>query len=303
MTRQLLTGLALARVGCRAPLALKADQDWWDTALAAGVLGVAVAGDRIDADGDGDGDAQLNWLPVTANDSHRAVLLSESEQGIRVALLADQAGPWPSLRVIGAELSDSDAADATAAVALATWHARHPRCPSCGGATEMHEAGWARICLQDASVHYPRTDPAVIVLVRDADDRALLGRRADWPTNWFSTLAGFVEAGESAEQAVAREIAEEAGVHVLPESLVYRGSQPWPFPSSLMLGYHAWVAGSAPTTTPDLDEIAEVRWLTRAELAAGAADGTVRVPPPVSIARHLIEDWFGDRLPSDWSRP
>jgi len=299
MSRQLLTGLALARAGSRAPLELKTNPEWWNTALAAGALGVAVAGDRIDADGD----AQLNWLPVTESDRNRAVLLSESDRGIRVAVLADQAGDWPSLRVVGAELADSEVADATAAVALAHWHARHPRCPRCGGVTEMHEAGWARICLQDESVHYPRTDPAVIVLVRDADDRALLGRRADWPANWFSTLAGFVEAGESAEQAVVREIAEEAGVQILPESLEYRGSQPWPFPSSLMLGYHASVAGSAPTTTPDLDEIAEARWLTRAELAAGAADGTVRVPPPVSIARHLIEDWFGDRLSSDWSRP
>jgi NAD+ diphosphatase len=299
MTGRLLTGLALARGDSRAPLELKNNPNWWDAALAAGTLGVAVAGERIDADED----ARLNWLPVTEGDRGRAVLLSASAEGIRVALLTEEAGPWPSLRVVGADLADSDAAAATAAVALASWHARHPRCPRCGAVTEMHEAGWARICPQDASVHFPRTDPAVIVLVRDEDDRALLGRRADWPVNWFSTLAGFVEAGESAEQAVAREIAEEAGVSILPESLDYRGSQPWPFPSSLMFGYHARVAGSAPATTPDLDEIAEARWLTRAELAAGAADGSVRVPPPVSIARHLIEDWFGDRLPSDWSRP
>ncbi len=299
MTGSLLTGLALARGGCRAPMELKADPDWWARALAAGALGVEVSGDRIDVDGD----ARLNWRPVGAGDLDRAVLLSESDRVIRVAVLAERAGAWPSLRVVGAELQDSEVADATAAVALATWHSRHPRCPRCGGPTGMHEAGWARICLHDQSVHYPRSDPAVIVLVRDAEDRALLGRRADWPPNWYSTLAGFVEAGESAEQAVAREIAEEAGVEILPESLDYRGSQPWPFPSSLMLGYHAWVADSAPATTPDLDEIAEARWLTRAELAAGAADGTVRVPPPVSIARHLIEDWFGDRLPSDWSRP
>ena len=145
------------------------------------------------------------------------------------------------------------------------------------------------------------TDPAVIVLVRDPDDRALLGRRADWPETWFSTLAGFVEAGESVEHAVQREVFEESGVRVSPAKLAYRGSQPWPFPNSLMLGFHAWsVDGDEPT--PDGAEIVEARWFTRAQIAELGARGAVRIPPQVSIARHLIEDWFGGALDASWSR-
>jgi NAD+ diphosphatase len=179
------------------------------------------------------------------------------------------------------------------AVGLANWHAAHPRCPRCGAATEPVAAGHLRRCPKDGSEHHPRTDPAVIMLVTDAEDRALLGRHIQWPAPLFSTLAGFVEPGESAEDAVAREVLEEAGIVV--EAVGYAGSQPWPFPSSLMLGFRARAHGS-PEPVPDLTEMAEVRWFSRAELATEFAAGSVLLPPRASIARRLIEDWFGGPL-------
>ncbi len=208
---------------------------------------------------------------------------------------------WVGLREIGAGLADRDAALVATTLALANWHASHRHCPRCGSGTQIVNAGWARQCPTDESIHFPRTDPSVIMLVRDDEDRALLGRREDWPPGWFSTLAGFVEAGESAESAVVREVAEETSVLVDPESLVYLGSQPWPFPSSLMLGYHA----RALDTRIDVDgeEISEARWFSREGLAAACADGTVRLPPSVSISRRLVERWYGDELPSTWARP
>jgi NAD+ diphosphatase len=137
------------------------------------------------------------------------------------------------------------------------------------------------------------------VLVRDEHDRALLGRQARWEKGWFSTLAGFVEPGESAEDAVRREVAEESGVRV--GEVVFLGSQPWPFPSSLMFGYHAWATD--PSIEVDGTEIEEARWFSRDELAAACREGSVSLPPAVSIARRLIERWYGDELPGDWSRP
>lgn len=210
---------------------------------------------------------------------------------------------WADLRAAGHRLDDRDAGLMVAAVALDNWLRTHRRCPRCGAPTEPVQSGWARRCPSDGSDHFPRTDPAVIVLVRDRDDRALLGRQGRWAPGWFSTLAGFVESGESAESAVRREVREESGVVVAsgPEDLAYLGSQPWPFPSSLMLGFHAWT--DDPVTEPDGDEIAEVRWFSRDELAAACEAGDVRLPPAVSIARRLVERWYGDTLPGDWSRP
>ena len=240
---------------------------------------------------------------------HTLVLLAvESDIPIVAALVArevevelPQAERWGDLRELGAVLSDADAGLLVTAIALAHWHASHQHCPTCGRAVTVANAGWAGVCPEHGEQH-PRTDPAVIVLVRDADDRALLGRRGEWTQGWYSTLAGFVEAGESAEQAVAREVAEESNIAVDPTSLVYLGSQPWPFPRSLMLGYHAFTA-DASTAKPDGDEITEVRWFTRDELAAGCATGEVRIPPRVSVARRLIERWYGAELPGEWSRP
>jgi NAD+ diphosphatase len=209
---------------------------------------------------------------------------------------------WADLRGVGAELDAKDAGLMVTAVALDNWQRTHQRCPRCGTPTDFHAGGWSRRCPADATEHFPRTDPAVIVLVRDRDDRALLGRQGRWAEGWFSTLAGFVESGESAEAAVRREVREESGVVIAdgPDDIRYLGSQPWPFPCSLMLGYHAWA--DDPTVVVDGEEIVEARWFTREELAAACSVGEVRLPPSVSIARRLVERWYGAELPGDWSR-
>ncbi|KQY48216.1 hypothetical protein ASD18_08675 [Cellulomonas sp. Root137] len=199
---------------------------------------------------------------------------------------------WTALRDIGADLSAQEAGLATTAVALDAWHARHPRCPRCGAETRVAQSGWTRVCVVDGSEHYPRTDPAVIMAVVDADDRILLGHAAHWPAGRWSTLAGFVEAGESLEHAVRREVAEETGVVVGDVS--YRGSQPWPFPASLMIGFRA----QAESTDVHVDgiELTEARWFSRAGLADAVRTGDVIPPGRASIARALVEEWFGGPL-------
>lgn len=189
-----------------------------------------------------------------------------------------------TIRDVGATLSDRDAGLYVSGVALANWHATHRRCPRCGEPTAPVAGGWVRRCIADGSEHFPRTDPAVIVLIHDGGDRCLLGRQPSWPRGRYSTLAGFVEPGESLEQAVVREIREEGSVDV--GDIVYRGSQPWPFPASLMLGFEARVVGGEAAVGDD--ELEEVRWFTRADLRSG----TPLLPPPASIAHWLITNWL-----------
>ncbi|MEU4699460.1 NAD(+) diphosphatase [Nonomuraea dietziae] len=205
--------------------------------------------------------------------------------------------PFPAgLREVGALLGDRDAGLLVYAVALEAWHTTHEYCPRCGSRTKVEAGGHIRVCPKDNSQHFPRVDPAVIMLVRDERDRCLLARGPQWPEGRLSILAGFVEPGESLEHAVIREVAEEVGVNVVNPR--YLGSQPWPFPRSLMLGFFA--EATSTEITCDLAEIAEARWFTRAELLAALRSGEVRLPPPVSIARRLIETWYGDHLTGDW---
>ena len=203
---------------------------------------------------------------------------------------------WAALREAGADLPARDAGLATMAVALDEWHGRHPRCPRCGAPTVPAQAGWIRVCTADGSEHYPRTDPAIIVAVVDDDDRLLLGHNAAWPAGRYSTLAGFVEAGESAEHAVAREVAEETGIVV--DRVDYRGSQPWPFPASLMLAYRAHAASTL--VRVDGVEVTEARWFSRADLEAATRTGDVLLPMRTSVAYALVTDWFGAPLPTRW---
>ena len=197
-----------------------------------------------------------------------------------------EADRWASLRDVGAALSDRDAGLATTAVGLAAWHRSMVHCPRCGADLLVEESGWLLRCPLDASAHYPRTDPAVIVALVDASDRLLLAHATQWSPLRFSNVAGFVEPGESAEQAVRREVAEETGV--LVGAVTYLGSQPWPFPASLMLAFGA----TAETTevTADGVELSEARWFTRAGLSDDVDAGRVTLPGRASIARVMIED-------------
>jgi NAD+ diphosphatase len=200
---------------------------------------------------------------------------------------------FQGLREVGALLSDRDAGLLVQAIALANWHATHTHCPRCGAPTVVAAGGHLRRCEADGSEHYPRTDPAVIMAVVDADDRILLGRQVAWPEGRFSTLAGFVEPGESLEAAVRREVAEEVGLAV--GEVRYLGSQPWPFPASLMLGFRAEAQG---TDVHRVDgEIAEARWFSRDGLRDAVRAGEVRPSPTISISRRLIEHWYGGPLP------
>jgi NAD+ diphosphatase len=205
-----------------------------------------------------------------------------------------------SLREVGALLSDRDAGLLTHAVALANWHDTHVRCPLDGTPTVPDPAGHSTTCPADGTEHFPRTDPAVIMLVTDPEDRCLLARNAAWPGRRVSILAGFVEPGESAEQAVVREVAEETGITVT--NVRYVASQPWPMPRSLMLGFRA-DAPAGQVITVDREELAEARWWSRDGLLAALRSGELALPPAVSIARYIIEAWYGGPLPSTWTQP
>lgn len=201
------------------------------------------------------------------------------------------AAEWGTLREIGGDLSPAESALLVEAVALGRWLLDAPFCPACGGRTIVRTAGWARSCPDCGRDHFPRTDPAVIVAVASADGaRLLLGQNAMWKhRNVYSTFAGFVEAGESAEATIVREVQEEAGVEV--HGIHYRGSQAWPYPRSLMLGFHATAVDDA-AARADGEEIVDVRWFSRAELTrALAGDADFALPGTASIARRLITDW------------
>jgi NAD+ diphosphatase len=210
----------------------------------------------------------------------------------------EHAPSYLGLREVGARLPALDAGLVVHAVSLANWHATHTHCPRCGAVTVPENAGHTRRCPVDGSEPYPRTDAAVIMLVLDADDRLLLGRQTTWPEGRFSTLAGFVEPGESLEAAVRREVHEECGIDI--GTVTYLGSQPWPFPSSLMLGFSAQ-ALSTEVHRHD-GEIAEARWYTREALLADIGTGRLHVSPSISISRRLIEHWYGEPLPHNAER-
>jgi NAD+ diphosphatase len=197
-------------------------------------------------------------------------------------------GTFESLRTAGAALEEWRAGLLFYAAGLLAWHRSAARCGRCGAGTRVDRAGHQRVCTDGAcgAVQFPRTDPAIITLVRRGD-RALLGRQPQWPAGRFSTLAGFVEPGESLEQAVAREVHEEVGLPVA--RTVYFASQPWPFPHSLMIGFRTW---AGPGDLVIGDELEDARWFTRHELRSAMAAGGVTIPPPFALSRSLIEDWL-----------
>jgi NAD+ diphosphatase len=195
------------------------------------------------------------------------------------------------LREAASDLPAPEAALAAYAASLLSWHRRHRFCAACGHPTEPADAGHQRRCPACGAEHFPRTDPVVIVRVVDGN-RLLLGRQDRWADGRFSVLAGFVEPGETLEEAVRREVREESGV--VAGQVEYIASQPWPFPSSLMIGFHAVAAGGEPH--PGDGELSDVRWFDRDEVeAAVAGTGDVRLPPPYSISRRLIDGWLAIR--------
>lgn len=193
-----------------------------------------------------------------------------------------------TLRELDGKLNEIELSIAVHAQALSNWHHSHPRCSRCGDTTTPANGGTTRICDGKGEEHFPRTDPAIIVLLRDQSDRIILGRQRVWPINRFSCFAGFVEAGESFEEAVEREVLEEAGVGTT--EIKYLGSQPWPFPASLMISFEA-VTNTPELVKPDGEEIEEIRVLSRKEFEEQVASGKLLLPPTISVARKMIDAW------------
>jgi NAD+ diphosphatase len=201
-------------------------------------------------------------------------------------------GEIHDLREVGFQLTDNERDIAATAAALISWHQLEPMCPRCGGQTTVINGGFARHCSACGQDHFPRTDPAVIVAVVDEADRLLLGGQDSWG-NRVSVLAGFVETGESLEQAIHREVGEEVDVEL--GELRYFGSQPWPFPRSLMVGFFARAASTG--ICVDLTEIAHAEWYTRDELQAKLAAGELGLPGRSSIASRMIQTWLDGPTP------
>ncbi|GAA3927840.1 NAD(+) diphosphatase [Microbacterium soli] len=248
------------------------------------------------ADAGGVGDAE--WA-LLGRDRDGVPLLLASVPVLTDSIDSAPEETWVGLRDVGGRLDAHETDLFVTAVSLAAWLVDAPFCPACGSRLTLALAGWSRRCPNCGAEHFPRTDPAVIVAVESPDGkRLLLGANANWHGRMFSCFAGFVEAGESLEVTVHRELAEEAGVRL--RGVRYLSSQAWPYPRSLMLGFRAVAADEH--VRPDGEEIVEVRWLTRDEIrTALAGDGPVGLPGPASIARRLIEDWYreGDPETSD----
>lgn len=248
-------------------------------------------------------DRLLRVGAADVTDATWALLGRDADGGaVLLAALPPEAGTidtapeetWLGLRDVGGRLGDADTDLLIEALALAGWLRDAPFCPSCGGGTELRQAGWSRRCLVCGREHFPRTDPAVIVAVESRDgERLLLGANANWGGRMYSCFAGFAEAGESLETTVHREIEEESGVRL--HSLRYVSSQPWPFPRSLMIGFRA-VVDDEDAARPDGEEIIDVRWFTRAEIGSALeGEGPVGLPGKASIARALIAGWYEER--------
>ena len=225
-------------------------------------------------------DAELCFLGL---DEGKACFAAVPPRGDATPRMAN-----PQLWSLMATLQPDDLALYGGARSLTDWHARHRFCAQCGGDTKLAKGGWQRDCTNCGASHFPRTDPVTIMMV-EHDGRLMLGRGLGWPEGRFSALAGFVEPGESIEEGVAREVLEEAGVRV--RDVTYVASQPWPFPSQLMIGCHSHA--DSDELTIDETEMAEINFYTRDEVqAALAGDGPFVAPPPHAIAHYLMQWWI-----------
>ena len=231
-------------------------------------------------------DGALEWQQVSAPE----LFLGRDQNAPRFSVIPETVeGARSAFGVMGG-LSERDAPLFAAALSLAGWHLRHRFCASCGSPTHIIRGGWSRSCSSCGAEHYPRVDPVVIMLA-EHDDNLLLGRQPQYPPKRYSALAGFIEAGETIEAAVARELNEEAGIEV--SDVIYIASQPWPFPSSLMIGCMARAV--SPKLRIDTAELEDARWFTREEIAAAlcAPDSAAFQPPPrFAIARTLLDHWL-----------
>jgi NAD+ diphosphatase len=242
--------------------------------------------------------AETHFLGLRGTTALFALDLSDLAEDAAAALAAQLApgSEFVDLRRVGALLPRDDSAVLAYARGLLHWHQRHRFCGVCGAPTIAADAGHVRRCTNPscAADHFPRTDPATIMLV-SAGDACLLGRKSIWAGGMYSTLAGFLEPGESLEDAVRREVMEETGVRV--GAVRYHSSQPWPFPASLMVGFHAQAVSR--DITIDRDELEDARWFSRAEIARFSEIG-MSLPRPDAIARRLIEAWLGGTAAIDW---
>jgi len=249
-------------------------------------------------------DGAVRWVGPDEAPEGTLVLLGDSDEVVHVAVIVapddvpGDAEEWVPLRSVLTLLADGTPQQAPLvmhAVGLAEWHHATRFCPRCGGTLVSRAAGHELRCTRCDRAQFPRTDPAVIMAITHGegeDEAILLGRNTAWPEGRWSTLAGFCEPGETLEDAVRREVHEEVGVRV--GEVAYFGSQPWPLPASLMLGF----TGRAETTEIDVDgaEIEEARWWTRADFEAAGRSGELVVPRGISISSSLIESWFGRPL-------
>ena len=284
----------------------RSDEAWLDQAWAdAGTRVLVIAGASLPVR-----DGQIVWMaPTEAPDGVR-VLLGEVDGVTHFALLLEEPPEgstsleWRGLRAIVQSFADGDPGEAPLvfhAMGIAEWHRATRHCARCGAPLSVRAAGHELECSDCQRIQFPRTDPAVIMLVTSGEpgsesECCLLGRQAQWPEGRYSTLAGFVEPGESLENAVRREVLEEVGVRI--GQVDYFGNQPWPFPSSLMLGFVARAESTG--IAVDGAEIEDARWFTRAEMKAGAEEGTLVLPGGVSISRSLVEAWYGGPLLGRW---
>ena len=223
--------------------------------------------------------------------------VAQGRSVVAIEVSRDEAwGRWEHLRAVGWQLDGDDAALAVTALALAGWHANYRFCPRCGAPVQLVSGGWAARCEACDRLEYPRQDPAIIVLVEDHDGRVLLAHNALWRPGFVSIIAGYVEAGESPDITVAREVAEEVGVGI--ETPTYVATQPWPFGRSQMMGYRARTALPRPTPQADGVEIEWARFYSRDELTRALDNGEISAPGRASIAYALLREWYGEELPS-----
>lgn len=235
------------------------------------------------------GGGETIFLGVAGEIAHFALELSHLEDPAPAAAVV--AAGFTDLRNVGAVIPRDDGALLAYARGLIHWHSRHRFCGVCGHGTVSEQAGHQRRCGNPdcGAMHFPRTDPAVIMLIHDGDS-IILGRQSQWPPGMNSVLAGFVEPGESLEEAVAREVMEEVGIAVA--DVRYQSSQPWPFPSSIMLGFTARALNKDIRLSPD--EIESARWYSRGELRRSPETESFRLPRRDSIARRLVDDWLAN---------